>query len=341
MTAACVSIQIRLDKALLWFACRHHVGEIILTHVWEALKIETSSGPEIKLFVRFRDNFTRLSKTNTDYNFPEFTSDISDIADQISSFLATQECYRGDYKELLTLSLAMLTKDTDSLHLQAPGALHRARWMAKLLYSMKMVMLSDKIGNELPRGAVFASGQIQKLERFVKFVLLVYVPWWISCTSAADAPVNDLMLVHKLQSYEDEVIGKAALKAFSNHMWYLSEELVPLALFSTGLSASQKNEIVKKLKNHKTDSAKFRKRTGAGFGKPFFPKDVLQSTTLADLVGPDSWGFFQTLKMDTTFLDEHSAGEWSEDAHYQAAKEIVRHLRVANDSAERGVKLSK
>ena len=37
-----------------------------------------------------------------------------------------------------------------------PGALHRARWMAKLLYALKMIMLGDKIENELPKSAVFA-----------------------------------------------------------------------------------------------------------------------------------------------------------------------------------------
>ncbi len=51
-TAACVSLQTLLNRILLWFACRHHVGEVILTHVWEALKIETSLSPEISLFQR-------------------------------------------------------------------------------------------------------------------------------------------------------------------------------------------------------------------------------------------------------------------------------------------------
>ena len=39
ITAACVSIQERLNKELLWLACRHHIGEIILTHSWESMKV--------------------------------------------------------------------------------------------------------------------------------------------------------------------------------------------------------------------------------------------------------------------------------------------------------------
>ena len=42
VTAACISIQIELGRELLWNAGRHHIGEVILTHVWDDLKIEVS-----------------------------------------------------------------------------------------------------------------------------------------------------------------------------------------------------------------------------------------------------------------------------------------------------------
>ena len=32
LTAACVAIQAKLGRALLWCACRHHIGEIVLDH---------------------------------------------------------------------------------------------------------------------------------------------------------------------------------------------------------------------------------------------------------------------------------------------------------------------
>ena len=51
-TAGCIQIQISLNKPLLWFACRHHIGEVILTHVWTDLKIETSKSPIITVFER-------------------------------------------------------------------------------------------------------------------------------------------------------------------------------------------------------------------------------------------------------------------------------------------------
>ena len=52
-SAACVSLQERLGRPLLWLACRHHVGERVLHHVWEALAIEVSKSPEVVVFQRY------------------------------------------------------------------------------------------------------------------------------------------------------------------------------------------------------------------------------------------------------------------------------------------------
>lgn len=59
VTAACVSVQKKLGRALLWSACRHHIGEVVLSHVFADLKIEASKSPDITLFKRFRDNFDK------------------------------------------------------------------------------------------------------------------------------------------------------------------------------------------------------------------------------------------------------------------------------------------
>ena len=69
-TTACVALQNRLDRPLLWYACCHHVGEILLTHVWDALKIEVSKSPEILLFKRFKENFASIAHQNKDLHFP-------------------------------------------------------------------------------------------------------------------------------------------------------------------------------------------------------------------------------------------------------------------------------
>ena len=46
-SAACVTIQRQLQRALLWPGCRHHIGEILLTHVFNDLKIDVSKSPDL------------------------------------------------------------------------------------------------------------------------------------------------------------------------------------------------------------------------------------------------------------------------------------------------------
>lgn len=59
-SAACVSLQAVLGRPLLWLACRRHVGEVVLKHVWRALKIEVSKSPEVTLFQRYNQALTPL-----------------------------------------------------------------------------------------------------------------------------------------------------------------------------------------------------------------------------------------------------------------------------------------
>ena len=169
------------------------------------------------------------------------------------------------------------------------------------------------------------------------FVLLVYIPWWISCTSPVDAPMNDLMFLQQLQSYPDNVISISGSKVFKNHLWYITEELVPLAFFSKGLSDTIKGDTAARSQMF-TALKRFEKRRGAGYGKPCFPAEISSSTSLKDLIGPDSLGFFRILGIDPSFLAT-PVENWKGNLQYQQAEKTVKHLRVVNDSAERGVKL--
>ena len=51
-SAACVALQERLKRPLLWLACRHHVGEVVVGHVWEDLRVEVAKGPDVSIFQR-------------------------------------------------------------------------------------------------------------------------------------------------------------------------------------------------------------------------------------------------------------------------------------------------
>ena len=61
-----------------------------------------------------------------------------DLIDFIQGQLQPQHP-RDDYREFLELSLIILGETPmRDIHFQAPGAMHRARWMSKVIYSIKM-----------------------------------------------------------------------------------------------------------------------------------------------------------------------------------------------------------
>ena len=105
--------------------------------------------------------------------------------------------------------------------------------MAKLIYSMKICLLQQHF-NDLLRRNITTAHQVQKIYDFVAFVTHVHSTWWITSSSAEDAPWNDLQLFRKLLQYEavNANIAKSPIRAFQRHLWYLTAEMVPLALFS-------------------------------------------------------------------------------------------------------------
>ena len=70
----------KLNRPLLWCACRHHIGELLLSHLWNDLKVEISSGPNICIFTRFRVNFKELSINDiSNFNYAPQSPENADI----------------------------------------------------------------------------------------------------------------------------------------------------------------------------------------------------------------------------------------------------------------------
>ena len=148
--------------------------------------------------------------------------------------------------------------------------------------------------------------------------------------------MNSLIVYRK----KDPVVANAALKSLQNHGWYLSEELVPLILFSKTVPYSIKQETVSKMLKCKGQEQLPTNCHGSGFGNPTF-KELPQETTtsLASFLGTDSWMFFQIGKTSTAFLSKPVSTRNS-DPEYTLALETVKNIRAVNDSAERGVNLT-
>ena len=121
--------------------------------------------------------------------------------------------------------------------------------MCLIIYALKIVIISNKDNKSNIKKFVSRS-QFQKLEKFVKFCVLLDVPWWVSCSIAA-APENDLRFVQQLDEYksQNKSIANFDLQAFSRHLDYLSEEMIPLNLFSDELPDETKHKIALELQS--------------------------------------------------------------------------------------------
>jgi len=102
-----------------------------------------------------------------------------------------QDFHRDHYLELGELCLAYLGKE--NIHFKRPGAVHKAKWMGKLLYAIKISLLEARI-TELPQGTITTRVQLTKLKRFVLFATLIYSVWWFTSNCTVDAPYNNLRL---------------------------------------------------------------------------------------------------------------------------------------------------
>lgn len=149
-------------------------------------------------------------------------------------------------------------------------------------------------------------------------------------------------MLHSLIAYKTvhSIISESAISAFENHYWYLTEEMVPLALWSSKVPPQERKAIANAMlasKPNSTNAAfKLQGRYGMDFRKPKFPKHLTANTTLSYLVGADSWFLFY---LDSKFLLE-DVSEWSNSASYTTSLTKLQAINVVNDCAERGVKLT-
>jgi hypothetical protein len=348
ISAACICIQLKLQRPLLWSGCRHHIGEVFLTQIFNDLKFEASRSPEVTLFVHLRDNWCLIPHEEAD-RLRKYVSNQTELpflhtlrTEFISCASGMLTYKRGDYREFVELCLAYIGATQTPIKFQRPGALHKARWMAKLLYILKLALLEDHI-SLLPQGTVTTMQQTPKIRAFADFIVHIYATWWLSCDKAVDAAWNDLKLYKTLCEYKavHSGIASSAIKALERHLWYLTGEMLPLALFSDKVPTPQKQALAAAILESKPSDLPMsapEKRQGTGFGKPVFP-NVSEHTQLSDLANNDCWFGIYQLQVDPAFLTEDPE-HWPENPAYQASLKNIQGINVVNDCAERGVKLT-
>ena len=81
------------------------------------------------------------------------------------------EFVRDDYHEFTELSLLYLGAGDKEVTFQRPGALHIARWMAKLIYMLKIALFETQI-KELPPGTITTRQQMPKVRAFATSITM-------------------------------------------------------------------------------------------------------------------------------------------------------------------------
>ena len=219
--------------------------------------------------------------------------------------------------------------DDKQFRMKAPGARHHARWMSKVIYTIKIAMLKHQLGKEI------SGGLLKKIVELAQFLCLYYVKPWMRATLPVQAPIEDLNLYKMMlsnaighKSEEIQQLSQAVASKFENHFWYLTEHLVVLSLFSDA-SVQQKQAISRAMKSFKRQPL---------FKTAVPMPDIKPSTQLKDLVGPDSWLIFNLINEEPVFLSK-SASLWEKDENYNRIRSRLVNMKVVNDSSERALRL--
>jgi len=189
----------------------------------------------------------------------------------------------------------------------------------RVIYALKICIFRSQLLHRIEKR------KINALMQFCAFIIRVYVKHWFQCQSSVLAPLNDLMLLKELKDYEicNQSIATSAQTTFLRHLWYLSEHISPLAFFDDRILVEQLRLMVQRLKDENNSAVE----------KEIHEKEI------ADCINSKSMLFFESLKLDTSFLSIDPS-LWNSDDAYRRAKATTKKMLVVNDIAERGVALA-
>ena len=174
----------------------------------------------------------------------------------------------------------------------------------------------------------------EKEKKMVKtaslFISLTYCPWFFKRSLSIKASVNVLAAFKDVFDLSKEYpeFSQSILKSMQNHTWYLSQQLVVMALVDDDVEKDEKKNILQKLLQFPVPE-EFMK------GKPKMPVITL-STTLSNLVGDQSWILFCLAKVTHDQVKLAAQGDLTVLDNF---KFFVKNMVVTNDCAERNIKL--
>ena len=212
--------------------------------------------------------------------------------------------------------------------LSSHECMHHARFMRKAIYLLKMELMTERISVTVE--------ERRQIHQMAQFIALFYAKYFLRSRIAVFTPQDDLQFLSSMISYRDEDPDLAipVIASIKRHLWYLSEQLVVLALFNEELGSFIRSVMAQKIFSiPRPDVFKV--------GKPKYPTiDDNNLPLLSSLLGPRSWLIFSLLGLTNSqeWL-QLPPKYWDLISDYRVARDFCFNLQVVNDCAERAIKL--
>lgn len=162
-----------LNRDLLYLPCRHHIFELVLGGVFDAL-MPASTGPSILLFKRFQTAWSTIDQRKyavgreDERIFKNLKNHFEDVHCFIDQILKSQLQPRDDYRKLLLLCFIFIgITPRENVRFYKPGAFSRARWMARGIYCLK-IFLFRKVFSLMP-------SEEKSIAEICTFIVLIYI----------------------------------------------------------------------------------------------------------------------------------------------------------------------
>ena len=159
----------------------------------------------------------------------------------------------------------------------------------------------------------------KKIQQITLFAVFVYLESWFTAGSLFSATSNDIKLYNRIQKFQviNKQVSVSSTAVINRHTWYLTEDLIHLALFISGLPLETRNTLAKNISMLTSVEVENKKPVLATLNK---------KSCLTDFVGTRSTLIFSLLEVP------HS---------YREARSSLQKLTPLNDSSERALALAR
>lgn len=330
LNGLCVQMERDLKDSILFLFCRHHILELILTKIFSEIE-DLKAKPDMTIFKKFRDthwseiNSSSFSVSLPSYRFSKLVESSKKFMLQLIEMNLHPNFYHcGDYVEFLHLCKKLLNPSYDYVF-KPPGAYHRACWMVKVIYLIKIYLFRDQLKNKLK------NCNFTQIETILVFVIKIYLRMWFESPITTYAPYNDFKLLKLIAEFKeiDKTVAKLAFEGIKGQLWYLSPKLVPLSFFDPRISPTEKDQLKKTMFN-----TSFNRFYGSNVNRIELSLKEIKNLEFINFFSKDCSKFFEILEIDHSFL-EQDAVLWTQNESYEIALSKIRMLNVTNNRFER------